>query len=76
MKEKKITDLDILNMDKTGFRMSCGKAQLIVTINPNKLFYMIDLKNRNYITLAKCIGSAGEIIPPMLVIFGVNILYK
>lgn len=37
---------------------------------------MIDLENRNYITLIECISSASEIIPLMLLVSGVNILYK
>ncbi len=76
MREKGITELDIWNMDETGFRIGCGKAQLIVTMDANKPFCMIDPENRDYITSVKCIGSAGETIPLMLLISGVNILYK
>ena len=49
---------------------------MVVTIDPNKPLRMIDLENRDYITLVECIGSAGETIPPMLLISGVNILHK
>ena len=63
-------------MDETGFRIGCGKAQLVVTMDPNKPFRMIDPENRDYITSVECIGSAGETIPPMLLISGVNILHK
>ena len=37
---------------------------------------MIDLENRDYTISIECIGSAGETIPPMLLINGVNILHK
>ena len=37
---------------------------------------MIDLENCVYITLVEYIGSAGETIPPMLLISWVNILHK
>ena len=37
---------------------------------------MIDPDNRDYITSVECIGSVGETIPPMLLVSGVNILYK
>ncbi len=63
-------------MDETRFRIGCGKAQLVVTMNPNKPLRMIDPDNRDYITSVECIGSAGETIPPMLLVSGVNILYK
>ncbi len=74
--ETGITDLDVWNMDETGFRIGCGKAQLVVTMDPNKPLRMIDPENRDYITSVECIGSDGETIPPMLLISGVNILHK
>ena len=76
IREKVITELDVWNMDETGFRIGCGKAQLVVTMDPNKPLCMIDPDNRNYITSVECIGSLGETIPPMLLISGVNILHK
>lgn len=42
----------------------------------NKPFYIIDLKNHDYIISVQCISSAGETILPILLISGVNILYK
>ena len=76
MREKGITELDVWNMDETGFRIGCGKAQLVVTMDPNKPLRMIDPENRDYITSVDCIGSAGETVPPMLLVSGVNILHK
>lgn len=70
IREKRIIEFDsIQNMNKIEFRIGCGKAQLIVTMNPNKLFRMIDLKNCNYITLVEYIGFANEIIPFILLVF-------
>lgn len=66
-------ELDIWNIDKIGFQISCEKAQLIITMDANKLFYIIDPKNCDYITLVKCISSVSETILLMLLIFGVNI---
>lgn len=63
-------------MDETGFRINCGKAQLIVIIDLNKSLCMIDLENCNYITSVECIGFAGKTIPPILLISRVNILQK
>ncbi len=74
--EKRFTDLDMWNMDEKGFRIGCGKAQLVVTMDPNKLLWIIDPENRDYITSLECIGSAGETIPLMLLISKVNIIHK
>ena len=76
MREKRITKLDVWNMDETSFRIGCGKAQLVVTMDPNKPFCMIDPENRDYIASVEYIGCAGETILPMLLISGVNILHK
>lgn len=69
-------ELDVWTMDETGFRIGCGKAKLVVTMDPNKSLRMIDPKNHDYITSVERIGSAGEIIPSMLLISGVNILHN
>ncbi len=45
-------------------------------MDPNKLLRMIDPDNRDYFTSVECIGSAGETILPILLVSGVNILYK
>ncbi len=76
MREREITELDVWDMDETGFRIGSGKAKLVVTMDPNKPLRMIDLENCDYITSVECIGSAGKTIPPMLLISGDNILYK
>lgn len=63
-------------MDEANFQIASGKAQLVVNMDPNKPFCIIDLENRDYITSVECISSAGETIQPMLLISGVNILHK
>ena len=47
-------------MNKTGFQISCEKAQLVVTMEINKPFSMINLDNYDYITLIKCIILKGD----------------
>lgn len=63
-------------MDETKFRIGSKKAQLVVTMDPNKSLCMIDSENHDYIISVEYIGSAGEIIPPILLVFRVNILHK
>ena len=62
MREKKITELDIWNIDETRFWIGSGKAQLVITMDPNKPFCMIDPDNHDYITSVEYIGFAGETI--------------
>lgn len=76
VKEKGITELDVWNMDGKDFRIGCGRAHLVITLDPNKPLRMTDLKNHDYITSVECISSAGEAIPPLLILSGVNILHK
>ena len=76
MREKGITELDMWNIDKTGFRIRCGKAKLVVTIDANKLLSMIDLENCDDITSVGCIDSVCETIPPILLISRVKVLHK
>lgn len=48
----------------------------MITLDPNKRLYITDPKNRDYITSVKCISSTSEAIPPLLILLGLNILYK
>ena len=63
-------------MDETGFRIGCGRAQMVVTLDLKRPLRMMDSDNRTYITAVECISSAGHVAPPMLIIAGVNILHK
>ena len=47
MKEKGITELDVWNMDKTGFRIGCGRAQVVITLDRRKSLRLIDPDNRD-----------------------------
>ena len=76
MKEKGITQLDVWNMDETGFRIGCGRAQLVVTLDTRKPLRMTDPDNRDYITSVECISSADEVIPPLIILAEVHILHK
>lgn len=58
MKEKDITELDVWNMEETGFRIACGRAHLVITLDPNKPLCMTDPENRHYISSVECISSA------------------
>ncbi len=63
-------------MNETGFRIDCGRAQLVVTLDPNKPLRMTDPDNRTYLTFVECVSSEGWFIPPMLILAGVHILHK
>lgn len=76
MKEKGITEVDVWNMDETGFRIGCGRTQVVISLNRRKSLRLMDPDNRDYITSVECISSAGDVIPPLLIISGVHILHK
>ncbi len=63
-------------MDETKFQIGCRKAHLVVIMNSSKLLKMIHEVNHDYITSIECIGSAGKIISPMLLISWVNTLHN
>ena len=48
--EKEIEDGDIWNMDETGFRVGYGRANWVITLDPNKPLLLTDSDNREYIT--------------------------
>ena len=63
-------------MDETGFRIGCGRAQMVITLDPRRSLRKTDPDNRDYITLVESISSGGEVIPPLLIVSGVHILHK
>ena len=63
-------------MDETGFQIGCGRAQLIVTLDANKPLRMTDPDNWDYIISVECISSGGSVIPPLIIIFGAQVLHK
>ena len=76
MKENDIIEMNVWNMNETKFRIECERAHMIITLDSKKPFRMINSNNRDYITFVKCVSSTDEIIPPMLIISGVNIFHK
>ena len=47
MRDKGITEVDVWNMDETGFRIGCGRAQMVITMDPKKPLRMTDPDNRD-----------------------------
>ena len=67
---------DIWNMDETGFRIGCGKAQWVITNDASKALVMPDPDNREYITSAESINGVGRAIPVFLILQGKHTLHK
>ena len=76
MREKGFTYLDILKPNETGFKISCGIAQLVVTLDSNKSLSIIDHDHREYITLIAYISTGYEMILSVILISKVNILHN
>ncbi|KAF2185194.1 hypothetical protein K469DRAFT_688019 [Zopfia rhizophila CBS 207.26] len=63
---------DIWNFDETGFRVGCGGNQIIITMGNEKSCTIGSKTNRDFLTSVEAISAAGEVIPPMLTLKGVN----
>lgn len=63
-------------MDETGFRIGCGIAYSVVTVDRKKLLRFVDLDNRDYMTSMKCISAGGWSISLFVILKGAYILYK
>lgn len=57
-------------------QIGCKKAQLVIKINSNKPWQIIDPRNCDYITWVEYICSVNKTILLILLVFEVNILYK
>ena len=74
--DKGIANEEVLNIDKTKFRASCGRAHWVITLDPNKPLLLTNPDNREYITSVETISGGGETIPLMLILYGILILEK
>ena len=67
---------DMWNMDETGFRIGCGRAQWVITNDATKALVMTDPDNREYITSAESINGVGHAIPSFLILQDKHTLHK
>ncbi len=74
--QKGIADEDFWNMDKAGFRVGCGKAYYVVTLDPNKPLLLTDQDSRKNLTFVETISGGGLSISSMLILSGIVILEK
>ena len=63
-------------MDETGFRIGCGIAHSVVTVDKSKPLRFVDPDNRDYVTSVECISAGGWSIPPLVILKGAYILHK
>lgn len=76
MQEMGIQCGDLWNMDETGFRIGCGIAHSVVTVDRKKPLRFVDPDNRDYVTSVECISAGGWSIPPFVILKGAHILHK
>ena len=60
VKDKGVKIQDLYNMDETGFRIGCGVAYSVITIEAKKALILTDPSNRNYITSIECISARAD----------------
>ena len=67
---------DLYNMDETGFRIGCGKANTVVTMESRRKLVITDADNRDYISSIECISAGGFALSFFLICAGVWVLEK
>ena len=76
VQEKGIQVHDTYNMDETGFRIGCGIAHCVVTLDKSKPLRLVDPDNRDYVTSVECVCAADWSLPPFIILKGAHILHK
>jgi hypothetical protein len=76
MREKRITDDDVWNINETSFRIDCERTQLVIILNTRKSLRMTNLDNRDYILCVECISSDDEMIFSLIILIEMHILHK
>ena len=74
--EKGIMPGDIYNIDETGFRIRIGGSQWIITLDMHCRHYSPSSTCRDYCTSVEAISGDGEVIAPLIILKGMNILEK
>lgn len=76
IQEYGVVDNDIYNMDETGYRIGCGRSQLVVSTKPGTRKYLMDPDNRQHITSIECISATGYVLPSMIILPGAQIIHN
>ncbi len=63
-------------MDETGFRVGCGIAHWVITMDAEKKLLLSDSDNREFLTAFESISGREVEILPMLILSGAFILEK
>jgi hypothetical protein len=65
-----IDPADIWNVDETGFMISIGQDQWVLTLHAERPCHLGSSTNRELVTVIEAISSGGSIIPPMVILPG------
>ena len=57
--QKGITDANVWNMDERGFRVGCGIAHWVITMDAEKRLLLSDPDNREFLTACETISGGG-----------------
>lgn len=58
--QKGITDADVWNMDETWFRVGCGIAHWVITIDAEKKLLLSDQHNREFLPHLRAAVVGGD----------------
>jgi hypothetical protein len=63
-------------MDETGFRIGVGRNQWVITMDWKRPQISPSDTNRDYITSVEAVSVDGEVLPPLLIIQGMDHLHQ
>lgn len=69
-----IADEDFYNMDETGFQVGMDGSRWIVTREPTRKVYVATSNDRTLVSSIETICANGDILPPMLILPGKQIM--
>ena len=74
--EKDILPGNIYNIDETGFRISIGGNQWIITMDIHRLHHSPSDTNRDYTTSVEAVSGDRVVVEPMMILKDINHLEK
>ncbi|SPO24922.1 related to transposase [Ustilago trichophora] len=71
LREYNVSSTNIYNMDETGFMFGVGgREQVVVPSGDQAASFKAQPGNRESATVIECIGSAGQVLPPLVITKG------
>lgn len=74
MQQYQIQPSDLYNFDEIGFLEGQGRAQSVITQNPERNENIGSSFSRNSLTIIECASADGSVLPPCIILKGSHFL--